>query len=168
MAILRVMVGLPGAGKSTVVAKMKGFEVVCPDDIRTKMNDGKFKFNRADEPRVWRRTISAVESALKSGKNVVVDATNVEPAARLRWVKMKLSGLATKLEAVVVLASTAACLARIKFRGGGKSSVIKKMYRYLDAWSPPTTEEGFDSVRIVRDRRRSKRRPRRRASIRIG
>lgn len=168
MATLRIMVGLPGSGKSFRVAKMRGFEVVCPDDIRTRMNGGKFAFKPSEEHKVWTEAVNTVKSLLEAGKNVIVDATNVEPAARFRWLKFKASGLATKLEAVVVVASTAACIARIKFRGGGKASVLKCLDKYTKAWNPPTTDEGFDSVRIVRDRRRSKRRPRRRASFRIG
>lgn len=168
MAILRIMVGLPGAGKSSHVVKMKGFDVVCPDDIRARMNNGKFVFDKSRERFVWGETMELVKKSLKAGRNAVVDATNVEKAARLRWIKIRALGLADRLEAVVVLASPASCISRIRFRGGGKASVIGQLHRYIEAWDPPTLDEGFDHVRVVRDRRRSKRRPRRRVSVCTG
>jgi len=95
--MLVLLIGPPGSGKSTFirgVRRLMGSDlvVVSPDDIRDElfgvlMNGGRkvHKFSREDQRRVFDEAFRRAEGALRKGKVVVVDATNVKPEWRRGW-----------------------------------------------------------------------------------
>ena len=92
-----VMVGLQGAGKSTFAKSHPECEVVCLDDIREEVfgdascqQDGNYIFMIGK---------ARVLKALKAGKDVIFDATNLTPKYR-KWC------LDTKAEHIAVFVNT--------------------------------------------------------------
>lgn len=80
------MCGIPGAGKSTWIAKNKDFltgtvEVVSRDDIRFSLL-GKEDSYFAKEDEVWAKFINDAIESLKYNNNTILDATHLNPASR--------------------------------------------------------------------------------------
>ena len=83
---LIIMQGLPGSGKSSVVARdYAGLQVVCLDDIRLALGD---VFNPALETVVLAHAEIAVRAKLFGGRDVVVDDTHTRAENVLRWLRM--------------------------------------------------------------------------------
>jgi len=82
--ILTLMVGIARSGKSTYVKKYaKDSVVVCPDRIR-KLIFG-HQFHKDSEDFVWAVAKGMVKLILEQGKNVLIDATNINYATRKIW-----------------------------------------------------------------------------------
>lgn len=82
--ILLMTIGIPGSGKSTWINQQKGFTVVSPDEIRRKLT-GDIS-NQASNQDVFRRVENFVRSYLQRGKNVILDATNVNTELRRQFI----------------------------------------------------------------------------------
>lgn len=84
-----VLQGIPASGKSTWSKEfVKGKEDwirVCRDDIRSMRGD---YWIPSQESFIDKMEQYAVESALKSGYNVVIDATNFNPKTVAKWVEL--------------------------------------------------------------------------------
>lgn len=86
--IFLMTVGIPGSGKSRWVENHipeDKFKIVCPDLIRKEVT-GRISDVSQDE-RVWSIAKSRVIDALRQGKNVVLDATNVNQKDRVKFVQ---------------------------------------------------------------------------------
>lgn len=83
---LTIMQGLPGAGKSSVVAKdYAGWQIVCLDDLRLALGH---EFNPGTETMVLAVAEAMVRSHLLGGRDVVVDDTHTRMDNVLRWIRM--------------------------------------------------------------------------------
>lgn len=85
-----VLVGLPGSGKSTFAAQKHrpGVRVVNRDTIRGDLFGSAYARSSPDPGRefaVTRREVQQVRAALRDGHDVIVDDTNLAPAARRVW-----------------------------------------------------------------------------------
>jgi predicted kinase len=84
-----VLQGIPASGKSTWSKEfVKGKEDwirVCRDDIRSMRGD---YWIPSQESFIDKMEQYAVESALKSGYNVVIDATNFNPKTVAKWMEL--------------------------------------------------------------------------------
>lgn len=80
MPTITCMRGLPGSGKSTVARDLPGL-VVCRDDLRMQMFG---KYRGVDEDAVTVAERAMVDSLLRAGHDVVVDAMHLNPRY-LRW-----------------------------------------------------------------------------------
>jgi predicted kinase len=84
-----VLQGVPASGKSTWSKEfVKGKEDwirVCRDDIRSMRGD---YWIPSQESFIDKMEQYAVESALKSGYNVVIDATNFNPKTVAKWMEL--------------------------------------------------------------------------------
>lgn len=84
-------VGAPGSGKTSWVKslleqdKTKGIVVVCPDDIRYKLTGD--MSDQTKNGQVWAEAKRQTVEALKSGKDVILDATNVSSSNRKNFLK---------------------------------------------------------------------------------
>lgn len=143
MPYLYTMIGLPGAGKSTIIKnKYKNYIVVCPDDIRAELfgdancqKQGDYVFTLAHQ---------RIEQALAQGFDVVFDATNTQK--RYRKDIFKKHPNATHV-AVYVSTPIETCKKRNAARNRVvPEEVIDRMAKRLDA---PTVEEGFSSIVYV-------------------
>ena len=77
-------VGIPGSGKSTWIQSQKGYEVVSPDLVRSKMDDITDQSKNAE---VWAVVKDKVKKALEKGSNVILDATNVDSIRRKQFLQ---------------------------------------------------------------------------------
>jgi len=77
-------IGIPGSGKSTWIHSQPGYVVVSPDGIRGEMGDITDQSRNAE---VWATAKVRVAEALKQGRNVILDSTNVEARRRREFVE---------------------------------------------------------------------------------
>lgn len=144
---LIILIGPPGAGKSTWLQRFSG-EIVSTDDIRRK--EFGVQFDPEVEPEVWRQAYLQVAKALAAGKDVGFDATNTTRAARKPLIRLGKEAGAV-IEAVVFPQKLDVLLKRNAARPPGKrvpDEVVIARYRELEM---PTLDEGFDNIRIVRN-----------------
>ena len=138
MATIYTLVGLPASGKSTFTQTLTNCVVVSSDEIREQLfgsaeyqNNPKLVFNTARK---------RIAEALKDGKDVVFDATNINHRAR----KLALNFDAYQV-AIFFTTSAEECKRRNAQRERQvPESAIDRMASRLVA---PTLEEGFDEIR---------------------
>ncbi|MDK2822029.1 MAG: hypothetical protein PWP31_1994 [Clostridia bacterium] len=143
---LTILVGPPGAGKSTWRQKFKG-KIISTDDIRREIFG--VQFYPKLEPAVWRIAFQRLRNSLKEDKEVCFDATNTTRARRRPLIKMGKEANAS-IEAVVFLIDLETLLERNAKRPPGKKvpkEVVKKKYEELEM---PAYEEGIDLIKIIR------------------
>jgi len=91
---LNILIGVAGAGKSTVVDQIeenwrhKIFDIICPDNIREEFCDG----DRADQSKnaeVWAEAYDRLEfSMAKKRADVIFDSTMLTPKSRKKLISM--------------------------------------------------------------------------------
>lgn len=81
MAIVHMMVGIPGSGKSTyskVLNEKFGYPVVSTDVVRTLHPDW-------EESLIWPEVYRLCAEYLSNGQDIIYDATNITPKVRNRF-----------------------------------------------------------------------------------
>jgi len=145
MPTLYLMVGIPASGKSTYAASLN-CQIVCPDAIRET-------YPPMPEREVFAKAKQKIQSALKAGKNVVLDATNV-----LRCWRADVIGAgrpyASKIVCIWMDTPLEICISRhqervkLGIRTILPVEVIKKYNQWLTD-NPPDYNEGFDEIRKI-------------------
>jgi predicted kinase len=140
---LVVLIGLPGAGKSSLHRlRYAGTHVHVSKDLLGRSARNK------DE-----KQIRLVEAALRTGRSVVVDNTNPRPADRAQLLELARK-LGARTVGILVAAPVADCLRRNAAREGKAHVPAVAIYVAAKKLVPPSREEGFDEVleaRIVDD-----------------
>jgi protein phosphatase len=145
-----VMVGAPGAGKSTYAAKLAETEdaiIISGDDVRKEL------FGSADIQgnwfAIWDRIVELVEGY--ADRNVILDGTHYREDYRAEAITMLRSYGYYSVEAVVVNPSLATCLAR-NFQRADRNVpdyVIKEMHEKLQRSLGKIDLEDFDRIHYV-------------------
>lgn len=127
-------IGIPGSGKSTWIRSQPGYMVVSPDGIREELGDIS---DQTKNPQVYATAKARVAEALKKGRNVILDSTNVEARRRQEFVR----GLPNhKLKAKLFHVDPEEAKRRIREdlekkvpRSNVPDYVVDRMYRYFQS-----------------------------------
>ena len=142
--MIKMLIGLPGCGKSTYAKKFPNFVVLSSDSIRGELfGDESVQSNPA---LVFQVLYERMEDALQTNKNVIFDATNI----KIRDRKQALD-LAEKynvpVEGIVFDIPLDVCLERNAQR---ERQVPYEAYeRMLAQYVKPTLDEGFSSITFI-------------------
>jgi predicted kinase len=132
-----VMVGLPASGKSTWVAgHLAGHTVVSKDH-----------WPRARHREARQRRV--VAALLAEGAAVVVDNTNPSPAERVPLVELA-QGAGVPVRAVFLDVPVDVCRGRNDRRSGRARVPVVGLFAAAGRLVPPSAEEGFDRVDVLR------------------
>jgi predicted kinase len=146
-----VLVGAPGAGKTTYARKLAETEkaaVISLDDVRAEL------FGSAEIQgewwKIWDRVIELVEENV--GRNVILDGTFYRKDYRAEAIDMLRSYGYWGVNAVVLNPSEATCLAR-NFQRTERNVpdyVVKEMHEKLQTSLKNIDTEDFDNITLVR------------------
>lgn len=145
MSKLIMPMGAPGAGKTTWCKhylKTHEAEYISRDDIRFSIvKENEEYFSKENE--VFTKFVNIINSSLKAGKDVVADATHLNPRSRTKlFSHLNIDPTKTEIIAVVMRTPLEVCLDRNENRKGTRSyvppQVIKNMY---SSFKEPTMKE---------------------------
>ena len=133
-----ILVGLPGAGKSTF----------CRQRFPTYTHVSKDRFPRHARDKQARQD-AAIRAALRAGQSVVVDNTNVTPADRAAVISIARE-FGARIIGYYVDATPREAIARNERREGGEKVPKVAIFTSAKRLVPPASSEGFDELRCVR------------------
>ena len=153
MAILYIMMGAPGSGKSTFIKNYIDYKIeryVSRDEIRFSMvKEDEDYFSKENE--VFKKFTSEINNALNLGINVYADATHLNTASRNKLINA-IKEKPSSIEVIFINTSLNKCLEQNENRKGTRSyvprEVIKRMYLSIE---PPTFEEGFSTIYEIKE-----------------
>ena len=146
--ILVMLVGPPGAGKSTIAENIKNeymnFEIVCPDKVRKEVTGDANDQSRNVE--VFGKVYNKLIELLADGSNVIYDATNCRSTYRHKILDVCKDSF-KKVICIVVTTPIGDCLERnrTRYEKTVPEDVIENMYFTLKK-HPPTIFEGYDAI----------------------
>ena len=144
-----VLVGPPGAGKTTYAAKLSEVEnavVISGDDLRAELYGS--PEIQGDWGEIWNRIDELVSESC--GLPVILDGTHCRPDYRSEAITLLRSYGYDRVEAVILETSLATCLARnFKRNRSVPDYVVKQMHSDLQRSLKTIQEEDFDSFHFV-------------------
>lgn len=140
---LTILVGLSGSGKSTY-AKESNAVVISSDNIRKELIGD--EANQEQNEQVFQLFHQRIKETLSSGKDTVVDATNLTMKSR-RAILSTISHIPCEKKAVLIIKPIEECIK-------DNNSRIRKVptdiiYHQLKHFQVPFYEEGFDNISII-------------------
>lgn len=147
--VVVLAIGLPGSGKSSWF-KRRGVQPLSSDLLRTLL------FDNITEQRYQDLVFSTLRSLLRARMIArmpwnYVDATNLSPRERRGWIRMS-QEFGYEVHAVFFDVPVEVCLERNKRRD--RIVPEEAMQRMAAKLRPPTFEEGFSKIIVVRVKRR--------------
>lgn len=147
--IVYILIGLPGAGKDTWIAsqKMSNTVIVSSDAIREELFGSEEIQDSPDK--VFNLMFHRTIDALKAGKNVIYNATNISRKRRMSLIKEFNKTVDCDFQAIVIATPYEICLQRNNDRARKVPKyVIERMYK---AFQVPSIFEGFTKVEAVKN-----------------
>ena len=146
-----VCVGAPGSGKSTwskqFVADNPTVVRLCPDEFRAQFGTG--EGDQTVSAKAFAATREGMDAALASGKDVLIDATNMHHKGRKEILAIAKKYNANKI-AVVFEATRQTLIERNQRRGaeGGRAVPDDVIDRMLSNYQVPTHSD-FDEIQFI-------------------
>lgn len=144
--VLYIMVGVPGSGKTTYAQNYLANDstiILSSDDIRKELFGD--EAIQSDPAKVFDLLYKRMNTYLGKGKNVVVDATNIDKAGRHKTFE-KISSECIK-KAVVISVDKEVAIRQNKMRKRRvKPWVIEK---YFNKFEMPEKSEGFNEIIVI-------------------
>lgn len=150
---LILFVGIPASGKSTMSAqyKKKGYLVLSSDAIRETITGGTALEHIPQKDHSWLHSqvfeqirLQTV-AALRSGRSVVVDATNVSRKRRISFLK-QLQPFHCPKKCMLFIAPVEVCMERNRKRSGNARIPDESLYRMICNFECPCLQEGWDEI----------------------
>ena len=149
MAILHLMVGVQGSGKSTYSKKLSnefGYKIISSDEVRQMHPEWEEIYIF---PEVYR--LCAIE--LKEGRDVIFDATNITPNVRNRNISaIKNIFNNFKIYAYFINTDVEICKKRVEKRNKLEGEIFIPL-EVIESYSrniiPPSEEENFDKIIVL-------------------
>ena len=144
--IFTMLIGLPCSGKSTeakLLSEEQNTTIFSSDDLREEM------FNDVNEQKhnqeLFTELHQRIKACLKSGKNAIYDATNINYKRRMAFLR-ELNDIPCEKHCVVMATPYEECLKRNNKRDRKvPEHIIKRMYMNFNI---PYTYEGWDVIRL--------------------
>ena len=150
--IMYMMMGVPGAGKSTYIKNnLAGVKVVSRDAIRfSVLEDDENYF--AKEGIVWQIFVDEAQVCLDRQEDFVLDATHLNEASRKKILRaLKINRDIFDIKLIFINTSFETCIKR-NARRTGRAFVpelsIANMYAHL---AKPHYSEGFDEITEIKE-----------------
>lgn len=149
MAVLHLMVGVQGSGKSTYSKKLNqeyGYKIISSDEVRKMHPDW-------EEVKVFPEVYRLCSIELKKGRDVIFDATNITPKVRSKNIGL-VRELYPDFEVYAYFINTdkEKCKERVKRRNNMEGELylpIEVIDSYFENLVIPTIDEGIDKVIII-------------------
>lgn len=139
MAECVILIGLPGAGKTTFYTeRLSG----------THVHISKDRFPRSARDKQSRQD-AAIRAALAQGRSVAVDNTNVSAAERAAIITLA-KDRGARIIGVYIVASTRDAVARNERRDGHEKVPKVAIFTKAKRLEPPAMNEGFDELHAYR------------------
>lgn len=151
-----IMVGVIGSGKSTKAEEIASKEpetiILNKDAIRT-MFKGVYVFDENLEPLVKQVAGHIIFEALYSGRNIIIDETNISKAKRIAQIKYLRDKFPTiEINAIVFKPNILYLKRRLKEPRGYTTQKWTQIYEQMCAsFELPDNSEGFDSITVMPD-----------------
>lgn len=137
-----MLVGLPGAGKSTLAKKYieEGYKWVNQDTLGTRQE-----------------CIKVASYALVDGQNVIIDRTNISQQQRKYWIQIAKKFNVDKITCIVLRVDRNECIERIAKRTDhpnlNDKTELDKIKQIVDNFNSgfemPQTSEGIDEIIVL-------------------
>lgn len=141
-----MLVGIQGSGKSTYARKMNkenSIEIISSDLIRQQ-------FVGIKEPLVWSFLYLWCANRIRSNKDFIFDATNINKKVRHRFFEnMQKYGLNPDVTAVVFKVDVEESIKRVKLRNEDPNELflpIEVIQSYAYSMEEVTMDEGFKNI----------------------
>jgi predicted kinase len=149
--VLIIMSGVPGSGKSTYAKKLAEKEhirICCMDDIREKLGSVN---DQSRNKEVYGILMGAIKRELKKGNSVIVDNTSCSAKERTKYLNA-FKGLYKESACVFFDIGAEEAKKRCQKRELKTGKIISDevVDCFYNKLSPPTEEEGFTYVEVVR------------------
>lgn len=145
--IFTMIVGIAGSGKSTYAKKLSdeiGAIVFSSDELRKEMFDN--VGDREHNNEVFIELRKRIKECLKSGKNAIMDSTNLSSKRRRSFVQ-ELNKVDCEKRCVIMATPYEQCIENNKNRDKKvPEHEIEKMYRH---WNTPAMFEKWDNIEVV-------------------
>lgn len=143
---LILMVGVPGAGKSTYVQKLKSENpsslIISPDSIRGELTGD--ESDQSQNYKVFKIALARLDTAMRNGISTIIwDATCYNKKNRKEPISIAKQHGYT-VEACVKKVSLETALKQNKMRNRQVPDEV--IERQLSGWQDPETSEGIDNI----------------------
>lgn len=151
MAKIIMLIGIPGSGKTTYsvgLSEEYNAKVISSDKVRQT-------YVGIDEKEVFPMVYKLSIEELKEGRNVILDATHITPKVRKRsFDALDEYGIPYEKIAIYIDTPVEVCVKRVEKRNQDPNELflpLEVIESYGKNIIPPTKEEGFEEIRIIKE-----------------